>query len=137
MTAQEKIQEIMNDASERIMQVLSEGNSTVNKQIEDNLSKIMQDSFEAKTLLIDENTIDKERYSFLDFIPDESIEALYYSCKYWATTGELNENSEYKRFCANMASLSGTTLEEELEKNIDIIVFKNKQINGNNTRLTD
>lgn len=137
MTAEEKIQAIMKDASDKIMQVLSEGNANLNKQIDDNLHKIMHDSFEAKTLLIDENTIDKERYSFLDFIPDESIEALYYSCRYWATTGELNNNSEYKRFCENMASLSGTTLEEELEKNIDIIVFKNKQINGNNTRLTD
>jgi len=125
----DKIRKILSDAAEQIITVLDDKTFDL-KEITQTANKIMHDAFDAKTFMVDENKIDKVRYGMLDYIPN--IESLYQSCKYWATTGELNINSEYKRFCENMAKLSGTTLEDELNNNIDIIVLKHK-LNGSDT----
>ena len=136
MTNEEKIQQIMAEATEQIMAVLKGDSITLSKMAENidaTANKIMADAFSAKTLLVDENNIDRDRYGMLDYIPENAIEELYESCKNWCTTGEFEENSKYKRFCEDMAKLSGTDISEELSKNIEIIIYKYKQINVNNT----
>jgi hypothetical protein len=140
MTKEEKIKKILADASEQILLIVREDEhalATAASNIEATVDKIMNDSFVAKTLLVDENNIDVVRYGMLDYIPDEDIDSLFKSCFDWCTTGSLNENSEYKRFCHNMALLNGTLYEDELKNNVDIILLKYKQIHVNDTGSSD
>jgi len=136
MTKEEKIKKILDEASAQIMIVLKGDERTfaeASAHIDATANKILNDSFNMKTLLTDENNIDETRYGMLDFIPDEAIPELFESCKHWCTTGEFEKDSKYHRFCEDMSKVQCTTVEEELEKNVNIIVFKYKQINVNNT----
>jgi hypothetical protein len=134
MTKEEKIKNILDEASAQIMAVLR-GDERTMAQASDNIdataNKIMNDSFNMKTLLVDENNIDAGRYEMLEFLPEEDIIELFESCKKWSTIEE--DDGKYTRFCENMAKLRGTTLDYERTQNINSIIFKYKQINVNNT----
>lgn len=133
MTKEEKIKKILDDAAILITAVMND-NTEAFINLEATANKILNDSFTAKTLLVDENNIDEVRYGMLDYISNEDVDSLFASCYDWCTTGVLKEDSEYKRFCHNMALLNGTYDEEELKNNVDIILLKYKQIHVNDTR---
>lgn len=138
MTKEEQIKKILDEASEKVMAVLrGEERSLVEayENIDATANKILSDSFDMKTLTIDENNIDASRYEMLDMMPESDVIELYNSCKRWVV---LKENdATYMRYCGVMAEIQGTTLQEEIEKNIDSIIFKYKQINVNNTRSSN
>ena len=133
MTREEKIKKIFEEAQRQIFDVLNETEeSFVN--LDATANKILSDAFKAKTLLADSNNIDEVRYGMLDYIPNETVIELYTSCMNWYTTGELEENSKYGRFCTDMSKVLSTNVEDELTNNVDTIIFKYKQINVNDSR---
>jgi hypothetical protein len=138
MTKEEKIKKILDDASLQIMTVLKGEEKSLTEAYENidaTANKILSDSFDMKTLTVDQNNIDVSRYEMLEFLPDEDIINLYHSCKRWIVSKE--NDATYMRFCGNMAQVQGTTLQEEIEKNVNSIIFKYKQINVNNTRSSN
>jgi len=138
MTKEEKIKKIFQDAQEQVMAVLLGDDKTMAEaaaNIDATASKIMKDTFTAKTMLVDLNNINKDRYGVLDYIPNSDIIELYESCKAWCETGVLADN--YRKYCENMAIVFESNLEDELAKNIDLIILKYKEINGNSTGLTN
>jgi hypothetical protein len=140
MNSEEQIRKIMSDATEGILNVLR-GDSVFISKISDNIdetvNKIMKDAFSAKTLLVDANNIDKNRYGYLEYMSNSDIEKIYDACKDWCETGVLSEDSEYKRFCLGMSGVTGKTLEDELQNNIDIVILKKKEKDGHRTRFID
>lgn len=140
MTKEDQIKNILAEAERQILAVLSGNDKTIaeaSASIDATASKIMADAFTARTLLLDKNNIDVTRYGMLDYIPDHAIDDLFDSCKNWCTAGEFETGSLYKRFCNDMTLAMGTSLNYELEKNIDNIIFKYKQIHVNDTGFTD
>lgn len=135
MTKEEQIRKIFQDAQEQVMAVLFSDDRLIaeaSANIDATADKIMKDSFDAKTLLIDDNNIDVSRYEMLDVIPDNEILELFDSCKKWCTLKE--DDGKYSNFCDTMSKMRGTTLEDEMEINVNCIILKSKKINVDRSR---
>lgn len=140
MTTEEKIKKILDDAQAQIMVVLKGDDKMLaeaSANIEATADKIMKDAFTAKTFLVDENNIDKSRLDVLEMLTDDDIKRLYDSCKEWCETGKFVKDSEYVKFCTISASVRATFIEDEMRNNIDVIIFKYKQINVDHTGFTN
>jgi hypothetical protein len=145
ITKEDKIRKILQDAQDQILRVLKGEDEFLMEaasNIDATADKILRDSFEARTMLVDGNKIDMSRYRMLDYISDFEICEIFESCKKYVLDGcviHLSETpvSKYLKLCSDLSKLLGTELGYELDNNVDMIIFKYKEINVNDTRLTD
>lgn len=132
MDRQERIKRILAEAERQILDVLNEKDRPIEevyKSIDETANKILFDGFNARTLLLEPHNIDEERYGMLEYMSFEDVDNLFNSCFKWYIDREV-DGSDYVKFCNDLSIVLSTSLEEELEKNIDTIIYKHQQFNN-------